>query len=154
MTRWIVGVIVVAVAAIGVIVVVASGSESEPEAAAAFGPDAEAMTEFRDCMSEHGAELPEPPSGGELPAPPSGAPPSGDPPSFDQQAVPPPAASGRRRARRRRRRWRHAPTCFPRGPAASSSPSTLRRFLGAASGALTAARFDLEVGIDDPKGSR
>jgi hypothetical protein len=85
-TRWIVGVIVVAVVAIGVIVVVASGSDSEPEPAAGFGPDAAVMAEFRDCMSEHGAELPEPPSGGPVPAPSGGV-----PPSFDQGGGAPPA---------------------------------------------------------------
>ena len=83
MTRWIVAVIIVAAVSIGVIVVVAPGSDSDSEASAAQGPDPEAMTAFRECMTEHGADLPEPPSG-ELPAPGTGSPPSGD-----SQEIPP-----------------------------------------------------------------
>jgi hypothetical protein len=78
MKRWIVAIVGVAVAAIAVVVVIASGSDSG--ASAASGPDSEAAQAFRDCMSEHGADLPEPPSGapgapslgatsGQMPAP-------------------------------------------------------------------------------------
>jgi hypothetical protein len=77
MTRWIIGVVAAAMATIAVVVVIAAGSDSDTEASAASGPDPEAMAEFRDCMSEHGAELPQPPSDGEPPAPGAGAPPSG-----------------------------------------------------------------------------
>jgi hypothetical protein len=78
MTRWIIAVVVVAVAAIGVIVVVAaSGSDSDSEASAAGAADPEAMTAFRDCMSEHGVEVPD---GSTAVRPPgTDSPPSGEP---------------------------------------------------------------------------
>ncbi len=87
MARWIAGILAVAAVAIVAVVLVAGGSDSDDQASAAVGSDAEAMAEFRECLTEHGGEVPEPPSGGELPAPPSGT-----PPSFEQQGGGPPAA--------------------------------------------------------------
>jgi hypothetical protein len=82
MTRWIIPVVVVAAAAIGVIVAVAAGgSDSETEASAA-GADSEAMSAFRDCMSEHGAEVPEGPA---VVRPPG----TDSPPSGDRGEIPP-----------------------------------------------------------------
>jgi hypothetical protein len=71
-SRWIAAVIVVAVVAIAAIVIVAAGSGSDDEAGASTaGADPEQMAAFRDCLTEHGAELPEPPGGEPGQAPPS-----------------------------------------------------------------------------------
>lgn len=77
MARWIAGIVAVAAVAIVAVVLIAGGSDSDDQASAAVGADPEAMAEFRECLTEHGGELPEPPSGDQLPAPPSGEPPSG-----------------------------------------------------------------------------
>jgi hypothetical protein len=96
MTRWIIGVVVAGVLAIGAIVAVAAGSGSDAEdapAPALTGPDSEAAQEFRDCMEEHGADLPEPQDGGAPPEPGETPPPQrfevqpGELPELDEEAL-------------------------------------------------------------------
>jgi hypothetical protein len=97
MTRWIIGVVAAGVLAIGAIVAVAAGSggsDSDGGDAPTFtGPDPEAAQEFRDCMEEHGADLPEPPEGGVPPDPGEMPPPQrfdakpGELPEIDEDAL-------------------------------------------------------------------
>jgi hypothetical protein len=75
-TRWILGVLVVAL--IAVVAIVLAGGDSDTGDASAgtgAGPDPEQMAAFRDCLTEHGAKLPEAPSGAP-PAPGESTPPA------------------------------------------------------------------------------
>ncbi|MDX6583163.1 MAG: hypothetical protein QOI10_2347 [Solirubrobacterales bacterium] len=60
MSRWIIGALAVAVTAIALTVTSASGSDPETQGEVAVAPDPAAFDKFRDCMSEHGADVPEP----------------------------------------------------------------------------------------------
>ncbi len=81
MTRWIAGVVVVAAVAIVAVLLVAGGSGADDESGATVGRlDPERMEALRECLSAHGAKLPEPPTGHRSPAPPGGDTPATPPP--------------------------------------------------------------------------
>jgi hypothetical protein len=71
---WVIRIFVIA-AILGGVAIVASGGDSDSQAPPQ-GPDPAAMAQFRDCLSKHGVEAPDPTQG-----PPTGAPSQGSAPS-------------------------------------------------------------------------